>query len=471
MTFDFTAFISPFSWRYGSGEMRRTWSEQHKYELWRRIWVALARVQHDVGLVSVKELRDLEKHEKDIDIKRILELEKETKHDVVAAIHEFAEKARIGGGKIHLGATSMDVVDNADALRIKEALEIVNERTTKLLSLFATKITEYRDVPCMAWTHLQPAEPTTVGYRLALYAQDLLLDAWIYRHITGEVLRGKGLKGAVGTSGSYQKVLEGTRMTASKMEEKVMGVLGIKAFPVSTQVYPRKADYFMFTLLASIASSAAKFAEDLRILQSPSIGEWSEPFGKSQVGSSAMPFKKNPINSEKICSLARYVAQLPLVALENATLSHLERTLDDSANRRVVIPEAFLAVDEILLTATKIVEGLVINRKRIAFNLNQYGPFAATEVIIIEAVKRGANRQEMHELSRNISMTAWQQVQAGKPNPMEKLLVAEKKLSKYLKPPEIKKFMDVSHHVGDAPERAIKLAKEINKTIQENNND
>lgn len=467
MSFDFTAYISPFSWRYGSEEMRRIWSEQHKYELWRRIWVALAAAQHDAGLVSTKKLRDLEKHEKDIDIKRILELEKETKHDVVAAIREFAEKAKIGGGKIHLGATSMDVVDNADALRIKEALEIVNDRVTKFLSLFAKKIEEYSDVPCMAWTHLQPAEPTTVGYRLALYAQDLLLDASMYRFVMSEVLRGKGLKGAVGTSGSYQKVLEGTRMSASEMEKKVMDALGMKAFPVATQVYPRKADYFVFTLLASIASSAAKFAEDLRILQSPSIGEWSEPFGKTQVGSSAMPFKKNPINSEKICSLARFVAQLPLVALENATLSHLERTLDDSANRRVVIPEAFLAVDEILLTATKIVEGLVINRERIAFNLGQYGPFAATEVIIIEAVKKGANRQEMHELLRNISMTAWQAVQTGKPNPMEKLLSAEKKLSKYLKPSEIKKLMDVSRHVGDTPERARKLVLSMRKQLNE----
>lgn len=458
MAFDFTTYIAPFTWRYGSEEMRRLWSEEHKYALWRRIWVALARAQHKAGLVRPEELRDLEKHENEVDIERIGEIEKETKHDVVAAIREFAEKAKVGGGKIHLGATSMDIVDNADMLRMKEAMEIVHKRVSELLHLFAEKIERYATMPCMGWTHLQPAEPTTVGYRLASYAQDLLLDVSAAQSIQSVFMKGKGLKGAVGTSASYGD---------PRAEMEVMKALNIEAFSVTTQVYPRKADYWILSVLASVAQSVAKFAEDLRILHSPSIGEWSEPFGKKQVGSSAMPFKKNPVNSEKICSLARFISALPHVAWENATLSHLERTLDDSANRRVVIPEAFLALDEMLITALRILEGMGINEKRIAYNLAQYGPFAATEVIIIEAVKRGANRQEMHELLRELSMVAWRGVQEGNPNPIEKLLVSEKTLIRYMNPGEIKALLDVSLLTGTAPLRARKLVKLIKETLKQ----
>lgn len=463
---DLSSYTSPFSWRYGSAEMRGIFSEENKYRLWRRIWVALARAQNKAGLVSNQELADLEKHEDQIDSARILEIEEETRHDVVAAIREFAEKAKIGGGKIHLGATSMDVVDNADMMRTREAIHIIRRRIDELLALFAERIETYASVVCMGYTHLQPAEPTTVGYRLAYYAQDLLLDRSSLESIQSLFIKGKGLKGAVGTRASFDSALHGSGMNSAQLEEMVTDALGIDAFDITTQVYPRKADYWIVTFVSSVAGSLAKFAEDLRILQAPSIGEWSEPFGKKQVGSSAMPFKKNPVTSEKICSLARFIAALPHVAWENATLSHLERTLDDSANKRLIMAEAFIALDELLLNAQKILEGLVINQERIAFNLSQYGPFAATEVIIIESVKRGANRQEMHELLRNISMIAWNEVQTGKPNPMEKLLVIDKKLGKYLKPSEIKKLMDVSRHVGDAPERALSLAKRIRQTIK-----
>jgi adenylosuccinate lyase len=219
------------------------------------------------------------------------------------------------------------------------------------------------------------------------------------------------------------------------------------------------------TLLASIASSLAKFAGDLRILQSPAIGEWSEPFGKKQVGSSAMPYKKNPVNSEKICSLARYITQLPAVALENATHSYLERTLDDSANKRIIMAEAFIALDEILKTGQKIIDGLVVNEKKIANNVSQFAPFAATESIIISLVKKGANRQEMHELLREISMIAWSAVQNGEVNPMVELLQNNKVIQKYLSSGEITKLLDITHHTGDAAERAKRLTKKINKTI------
>lgn len=462
---DFSNYQSTFSWRYGSDEMRRIFSEENKYTIWRKIWVALARAQNKAGLVTNEELEDLEKQQGNIDIEKILEIEKETKHDVVAAIREFAEKAKTGGGKIHLGATSMDIVDNTDAVRTQEALNIVEQKIEKLLSLFAQKIEKFADTPCIGYTHLQPAEPTTVGYRLSFYAQDLLTDYHFLQFVKKEI-KGKGMKGAVGTAAGYKAALEGTDMSAEELEKEVMNELGIEAASISTQVYPRKYDYLVLALLNSIASSLAKFAADLRILQSPAFGEWSEPFGKTQVGSSAMPFKKNPISSEKICSLARYVAGLPGVALGNASLSYLERTLDDSANKRIIIPEAFLAVDEILITARKLAEGLVINEKKIAYNLAQYAPLAATEGILVGTVKNGADRQEMHELLRNISMQAWTEVQEGKINPMEKLLTENKEINKYIGADKLIKLLDVRSHVGTAPERAKKLATEINKILK-----
>jgi len=458
--FNFNTYLSPLTWRYGSDEMRKIFSEKHKYELWRKIWIALAEAQHQAGLVTKEELDDLKKNEKDIDIEKILDLEKETKHDVVAAIKEFAEKAKVGGGKIHLGATSMDIVDNADMVRIAEALNIVEKKVVVILNLLADKIEEYADFPCLGYTHLQPAEPTTVGYRLAFYAQDLL-TAYEFIQFAKKTIKGKGMKGAVGTAASYQELLKNKTVTVDQLELKIMKSLGIEAALITGQVYPRLYDFIVLNALVMITSALAKFAGDLRILQSPLYGEWSEPFGKKQVGSSAMPFKKNPISSENICSLARFVATLPQVASENATLSYLERTLDDSANKRIIITEAFLTTDQILMTAEKTISGLVINKERVSFNLNQYASFAASESIILEAVKNGADRQEMHETLRNISMIAWADIQNGKKNPMMKLLVEDKLISKYLNKNQLEKLMEVETHIGDAPERARTLVKLI----------
>ncbi len=463
-SFDFSTFISPFTWRYGSEEMRKIFSEEHKYRIWRRIWIALAQAEYKAGFVTKKELIDLEKNETNIDINRILEIEKETRHDVVAAIKEFAEKAKIGGGKIHLGATSMDIVDNADMIRMKEAVNLIENKTKKLLLVFGGLIQKYADLPCIGYTHLQPAEPTTVGYRLAFYAQDLMNNLEQLQFVL-KTIKGKGIKGAVGTAASYAALLKNKKMTVNQLEKTVMKKLDLNPVLIATQVYPRQFDYIVLTALAGIASSMAKFAADLRILQSPNIGEWSEPFGKKQVGSSAMPFKKNPINSENICSLSRYVTALPQVALENASLSYLERTLDDSANKRLIISESFLATDQILKTAEKIISGLVVNEKRIAYNLNLYAPFAVTEAILMETVKKGANRQEMHEVLRNISMIAWQAIQEGKPNPMKDLLIGDKTINKFLNKKEIKILMQAENHIGNAPERAKLLVRKI-KTIK-----
>ncbi len=461
---DYSNYQSPLSYRYGSPEMRRILSEEYKYQTWRRIWVALAEAQFEAGLVSREELEDLKSHQNDLNVDRIYAIEKETSHDVVAAIKEFAEKAEIGGGKIHLGATSMDINDNADILRNKEALKLITRQTKTVLKVLAEKIGEYAELPCIGYTHLQPAEPTTVGYRLAFYAQDLMggLEMLDYLH---SHLLAKGMKGAVGTRASYDAILKRTEQSAAKLDESVMQKLGLKSADITTQVVSRQAEYLMITALASIGSALAKFAADLRILQSPAFGEWSEPFGAKQVGSSAMPFKKNPINAEKICSLARLLQQLPPVVLENSTLSYLERTLDDSANRRLVIPEAFLLADEILHTAEKIISGLVINSEKIAANLNNFAPFAATESIIIEAVKQGANRQVMHELLRDIAMEAWKEPNAGAT--MTRLLRESPTLGQYLKREQLDAVLDVSGHLGDAPERAKKLADKIREIVGE----
>ena len=461
---DFNSYQSVFSWRYGSKEMRSIFSEQHKFELWRKMWVGLAEAQYKAGLLSKKEFDDLKKHQNDIDIARISEIEKDVDHDVVAAIREFAEKAKIGGGKIHLGATSMDINDNADILRYSEALYLIEKKMEKLLADLSEKIATYADTPCMAYTHLNPAEPTTLGYRFAFYAQDILTD-YHYLQFIKTQLKAKGFKGAVGTSASYTALL-GDKEKAWQMEKEAMDSVGLDAALITTQVYSRKVDYFILSFLNSVASSVNKFASDVRILQSPMYGEWNEPFGKNQVGSSAMPFKRNPKNSEKICSLARYVNQLPQIVLENASVSFLERTLDDSANRRIVLPDAFLAVDEILKTADKVLNGLVMNQEKIKINLQTYAPFSATESILIAAVKKGANRQEMHEVLREIALTAWQDVQKGKANPIEKLLGENKTIANYLQSKELKKLLDVSDHIGNAPQRAKKLIKEIKKVVK-----
>ncbi len=422
----------------------------------------LAKAQYKHGLVSKQELDDLKKHQDDIDIKRILKIEAETRHDVVAAIREFAEKAKVGGGKIHLGATSMDVTDNADAIRICEAVNLIEERLKELLKKFSQKINDYADLACMGYTHLQPAEPTTLGYRFSFYAQDLLTDLTLLQFIKGQ-LKGKGMKGAVGTSAAYIKLLD--VRAAEELEKEIMGELGLKTFDITNQTYPRKMEFLISSVLSSIAQSLYKFAFDLRVMQSPGFGEWQEPFGKDQVGSSAMPFKKNPIKAEQICSLARFVINLSRVTWDNASGMILERTLDDSANRRAVLPEMFLATEEILNSATAIVGGLIVNKNRIQKNLETYWPFSVMEAVIVESVKKGADRQKMHEVCRRISIEAWQKTQNGKENPMKEWLLQDSQIREYLSEKEIEDLWDFNSHVGNAPQKARTLMKKVRKLI------
>jgi adenylosuccinate lyase len=464
-TFSHDTYLSPFTWRYGSEAMRRVWSETHKRRLFRRVWVALATAQHEAGLVTAEQLADLRAHQDDVDIARAAAIEAEIGHDLMAEVKAYAEQCPIGGGIIHLGATSMDVEDNVAALRIQEGLDLLLDALRALLSALAALIEARADQPCMGFTHIQPAEPTTVGYRLAQYGQDLLMDYQELSRVRRDI-KGKGIKGAVGTSASYAGLLAGTEMSAAGLETRVMALLDLAPFPVATQTYPRKQDWLVLNALAGLAGSLYKFAFDLRLLQSPPLGEWSEPFGIKQVGSSAMPFKRNPVTAEKLDSLARYVAALPRVAWDNAAHSLLERTLDDSANRRAILPSAFLAVDEILASARRILGGLRINDDAVARNLSMYGAFAATERVLMELVRQGADRQEMHEVIREHALAAWTVVQSGEngENPLPQHLSEDERVQRYLAPARVLELLDASVYVGDAPQRARALAAELRVT-------
>ena len=463
MSENYQSYLSPFTWRYGSGEMRQLWSEAHKRRVWRQLWVALAEVQSGFGLVTPEQLADLRAHQDSVDVPSALKLEAEIHHDLMAEVRVFAEQAPLGGGIIHLGATSMDIEDNAEALRMRDSLVLVMQRMETLFSILAEKIDRYADLPLMALTHIQPAEPSTFGYRLAQLAQDLLLD-WEALGRARRGLKGKGFKGAVGTSASYAELLGGTAHLA-EFETRLSSLVGLPFFPVSTQTYPRKQDYFIVSALAGLGGSLYKFTFDLRILQSPMFGELSEPFGAKQVGSSAMPFKRNPINAEKIDSLARMLAQMPRLAWDNAAHSLLERTLDDSANRRTLLPEAFLITDELLIVATRILKGLVVNEAGIARNMTVYGPFAAIERVLMALGRAGADRQEMHEHLRQHAMHAWTAIQSGQPNPLVETICADPHLNQYLDAAALHALMEASGHVGDAPQRARQAAAALRAAL------
>ncbi len=457
--FGYDDFLSPFTWRYGSPEMRKLFSERRKRATWRRLWLALAESQAELGLVGEEELADIRSRsaERDVDIAKAHELEKTIKHDLMAELRTFAGQAGKGGGKLHLGATSMDIEDNADVMIYAEAMDALLSRIAGCLASAKRLILRHKGTVCMAWTHLQPAEPTTLGYRFANYAQDLVMDAELLETVKEKFLRGKGIKGAVGTSASFRALLGDVR--PGVLESKVTRRVGLDAFDVATQTYPRKVDYLLLAALASVAQSCHKFGLDLRVLQSPVFGELSEPIGSKQVGSSAMPFKRNPVSAERMCSLARFASVLPNVAFMNAAVSILERTLDDSAARRIAIPEAFLAVDECLATYQSLMEGLQVHPAMIKRNLLAYGPFAGTEALLMALVEKGGDRQDIHEKIRVASFKAWGEVMEGKGNRLEEILAGERWVSSKLSRERLRRLLDPTSHVGDAEERCESFVK------------
>ena len=460
--YDHSSYVSPLSWRYGSEEMKEIFSEVHKRKLLRRVWIALARAEEKAGVVSKEQVEELEAHKDDIDIEKATEIESVIHHDLMAEIKTYASQCPKAGGIIHLGATSMDALDNADAVRFTEALALTLKRLDDLVDALSEKAEAYKNVPTMAFTHIQPAEITTIGYRLSQTLQDLLDDREQLVFVKKNI-RGKGMKGAVGTAASYKELVAESSVSSIELENMVMEELGIKAYDAATQIYSRKQDLRIIEALSSIACTLHKFSLDFRILQSPPIGEFSEPFGKMQVGSSAMPFKRNPINSEKIDSLSRIVENAYQSAWNNAATTVLERSLDDSANRRIFIPESFIALDEMLITEIKVVKGMSIHSTATERLMSNYGVFASTERVLMELGKKGADRQKMHEVIREESLKAWVCVQEGKENPLKKALLDNSELLSYLSKEEIEKALDAYEYTGDAEKRTEMVLERARK--------
>ena len=461
--FDYDSYLSVFTWRYGSNEMRKIFSEKNKRKKWREVWTALAKGEFEYGLLNKREFMDIKNksNSKYIDIDKAHKIEENIQHDLMSEILLYSQQAKIGGGKIHLGATSMDIEDNADMMKIIDALNIIYGRSIESLSLLKEKIEKYLNITCMGWTHIQPAEPITVGYRFSFYAQDILIDLKLFDLIIKDIAHGKGFKGAVGSSASYSALVG--QKNSEQLENKILDYLNLKSYTITSQTYPRKADSIILFALSSIAQSLHKFALDMRLLQSPPFGEISEPFGKSQVGSSAMPFKRNPIMLERINSLTRYVNSLIFVSINNSSNMILERTLDDSANRRIVIPEAFLAIDESLLLFNKILGKMTVHESNVKKNLNLYGPFSIIENVLLTATKHGANRQKMHERLRILSMKAWKEIEDGKPNNLLSFVEHDKLIQKYKVD---LKLLKPEKYVGNIEKRTKRfLSKELNPVI------
>jgi adenylosuccinate lyase len=417
-------------------------------------------------LVSPEQLDDIRANANNIDIARALEIEAEIGHDLMAELMTFAEQSPEGGSILHWGLTSADVQDNAEVVRQKAALAILIETLRKVLVLYADFIDQHAETTVMGFTHFQPAEPTTLGYRFSAYAQDIFEHT---EHLIRlrQSLRGKGVRGAVGTSGPFVDMLAGNEVTPEMLEATVMHRLGLEAFIVSSQTYPRIQDFKLLSALAALAGSFHKFALDMRLMQSPGFPAVSEAFGEKQVGSSAMPFKRNPIKAEKICSLARSVFAYQAPVWENAAQAGLERTLDDSANRREVIPQAFLACDEITHTAHAILSGLTIDEEGIHEQVERYGPFAATERILTALVLEGADRQDMHAHLREHSLKAWSAVQEGQLNPLKDQLAQDPVILKFLQPGRIRELLEAGNYVGKAPGRAKAMAERIQERYAE----
>lgn len=452
------AYVSPFSVRYGTPPMARIWSERYRRELWRRLWVALADAQCLAGVVTRAQADDLRSHQGDIDLPRARALEATCRHELVAEARAYAEQCPVGGAIVHLGATTTDIQDNAEAVRIRESLALIEARLSDVLTELAEQIDRFAELPTIGMTHLQAAEPTTVGYRLAQYGQDLLHDLADVRAVQASVL-GKGLRGAVGTSASFAELLGrvgADTVTTSTLEERFLASVQLSAHMVTTQTYPRKQDWRVVSVLAAVAASLHRFALDLRMLQSPGIAEWYEPATADQVSSSAMPFKRNPAGAEAINSIARLIAALPRVMWDNAAHSMLERTLDDSANSREVLPTAFLATDEILVRARRIIAGLEIDTAAVAGNLKRHETLIGLERVLLACCVRGGDRDQIHDLLRQHVRAILRHPQRD--HTLRDRLATDQTIRALMSQDELEECLGSRSYLGDAVPRARRLA-------------
>ena len=403
---------SPLSGRYASQAMLELWSARTRHGLWRRLWLALAESERDLGVaIPIEAITEMRAHLDDIDFDSVAEYERRVRHDVMAHVHAFGDVAPSAKPFIHLGATSAFVTDNADLLLMRHALEILSGRLLGVIKALASFAAKWKDEPTLGYTHLQPAQLTTVGKRATLWLQDLVLD---YRDIEyrRDTMPFRGVKGTTGTQATFLELFNGDHEKVRELDRRVTLSMGFaESIPVSGQTYTRKIDAGILSAVSGIAASAAKFASDIRMLQS--FGEIEEPFEEEQIGSSAMAYKRNPMRAERISSLSRFVLSIEQNANQTHSVQYFERTLDDSANRRLVIPEAFLAADAILLLMNNISSGLEVHVPRIRQRVNAELPFMATEKILVEAVNAGGDRQEAHEVIRRHSIAAAKSVKEG----------------------------------------------------------
>jgi len=415
-------YDNPLIGRYASSQMSEIWSPQRKFSTWRRLWVALAEAEAELGLpITAAQIEQLRQHVDDIDFEAAARYERRLRHDVMAHVHTYGDACPEARAIIHLGATSCFVTDNADLLLLRESLELVRARTVAVIDRLATFARNYRNLPCLAFTHFQPAQPTTVGKRACLWAYDLSLDLAEMEHRL-DSLKAHGSKGTTGTQASFLELFHADHAKVRRLEELICRKMGFQqSYAVTGQTYPRKIDSQVLDVLSGIAQSAHKMATDLRLLAHRK--EVEEPFEAEQVGSSAMPYKRNPMRCERICSLGRFVMSLPSSAAATAAVQWLERTLDDSANRRLVLPQACLAIDAVLLLCQNVASGLVVYPRVIAAHLAAELPFMATENILMAAVAAGGDRQDLHERIRRHSQAAAAVVkeQGGRNDLLERL--------------------------------------------------
>ena len=469
------AYVSPFNNRYGSKAMREIFSEERKFITWRKLWVALAETEKELGLkinnkpiITDEMIDELKEHVDDLNLEVAEQKEKEIRHDVMAHIYAYAEQCPKAAGIIHLGATSCYVKDNADLIIMKDALLLIRKKLINVIALLADFAEKYQDLPILAFTHLQPAQPTTVGKRATLWLQDFYSDVLDLDYVLSS-LKLLGSKGTTGTQASFKQLFDNDLGKVEQIDLLIAQKMGFKScYDVSGQTYSRKVDTRIINVLAGIASSAMKFSNDLRFLQS--LKEIEEPFEEAQVGSSAMAYKRNPMRAERIASLSRYVMVDTLNASFNASSQFLERTLDDSANRRLAISEAFLATDSILDLCINVSNGLKVNEKIIKKHLDEELPFMATENIMMEAVKKGGNRQKIHEEIRKLSMEAAQNVkEKGLENNLIDLLINSKVLN--LSEKEIKETINSYNFIGYADKQTTSYLNNIIKPFVKENQD
>ena len=460
-------YVSPLSERYASKEMQYIFSPDMKFRTWRKLWIALAETEKELGLnITDEQIEELKAHAEDINYDVAKERERLVRHDVMSHVYAYGVQCPKAKGIIHLGATACYVGDNTDIIVMTEALKLVKKKLVNVLAELAKFADEYKNQPTLAFTHFQPAQPTTVGKRATLWMQEFCLDLEDLDYVLGS-MKLLGSKGTTGTQASFLELFDGDQETIDKIDPMIAKKMGFKeCYPVSGQTYSRKVDTRVINVLAGIAASAHKFSNDIRLLQH--LKEVEEPFEKTQIGSSAMAYKRNPMRSERIASLSRYVMVDALNPAITSATQWFERTLDDSANKRLSVPEGFLAIDGILDLCLNVVDGLVVYPKVIEKHMMAELPFMATENIMMDAVKAGGDRQELHERIRVLSMEAGKHVkEEGKENNLLELIAADPAFNMTLE--ELQKSMEPSRYVGRAPRQVDNFLKNVVNPILEEN--